>query len=62
MLTDPATGAADSAAIHARASLAPGATLRGPALIIEDETTTIIPKHWTARINAGGQIILEHAP
>jgi len=62
MLTDPATGAADSAAIHARTSLAPGATLRGPALIIEDETTTIIPKHWTARINAGGQIILEHAP
>ena len=62
MLTDPATGAADSAAIHARTSLAPGATLCGPALIIEDETTTIIPKHWTARINAGGQIILEHAP
>jgi N-methylhydantoinase A len=62
MLTDPATGAADSAAIHARTSLAPGATLCGPALIIEDETTTIIPTHWTARINAGGQIILEHAP
>lgn len=62
MLTDPATGAADSAAIHARTSLVPGAVLCGPALIVEDETTTIVPKHWTARINAGGQIILEHAP
>ena len=60
LLTDPATGETDSAAIHARATLLPGAQLTGPALIIEDETTTIVPKHWTARINAGGQIVLEH--
>jgi len=61
-LTDPATGRTDTAAIHVRDALPPGAMLRGPALIIEDETTTVVPAGWTARINAAEQILLELLP
>ncbi|MBS7813589.1 hydantoinase/oxoprolinase family protein [Roseococcus pinisoli] len=61
-LTDPATGLTQEAALHARDDLAPGALLRGPALIIEDETTTVVPAGWTARINAAEQILLELLP
>ncbi len=33
--------------------------LDGPALIVEDGTTTVVPNGFTARINAVGQIVLE---
>ena len=33
--------------------------LDGPALIVEDGTTTVVPQGFTARINALGQIVLE---
>ncbi|MDB5414586.1 MAG: hypothetical protein JWR10_2921 [Rubritepida sp.] len=61
-LTDPATGETHDAAIHVRDALPPGATLAGPALIIEDETTTVVPKGWSASINAAEQIVLEFTP
>jgi N-methylhydantoinase A len=61
-LTDPATGRTDMAAIHVRDALPPGAVLQGPALIIEDETTTVVPAGWSARINAAEQILLELLP
>jgi N-methylhydantoinase A len=34
-------------------------SLDGPALIVEDGTTTVVPQGFTARINALGQIVLE---
>jgi N-methylhydantoinase A len=58
-LFDPATGVADEAAIYERPSLLPGMAFPGPALVVEDETTTVVPKGFDARINALGQIILE---
>ncbi len=58
-LFDPATGVADEAAIYERPSLTPGMAFPGPALVVEDETTTVVPKGFDARINALGQIILE---
>ena len=42
-----------------RDALKPGMTLDGPALIVEDGTTTVVPSGFTARINAVGQIVLE---
>ena len=60
-LFDPATGRLESAAIHERASLTPGAFLSGPALITEAGTTTVVPRGFTARINALSQIVLEDA-
>ena len=38
---------------------APGMSLDGPALIVEDGTTTVVPQGFGARINALGQIVLE---
>jgi N-methylhydantoinase A len=58
-VTDPATGATEAAALHERAALAPGMALPGPALIVEDGTTTVVPRGFTARVNALSQIILE---
>jgi N-methylhydantoinase A len=61
-LTDPATGLTQDAAIYDRDGLPPGATLAGPALIIENETTTVVPAGWSATINAAEQIVLEFTP
>lgn len=56
---DPASGAREKAAIHERDALKPGMSLDGPALIIEDGTTTVVPKGFAARINSVSQIVLE---
>jgi N-methylhydantoinase A len=56
---DPASGRHEQAAIHERTSLGLGMSLDGPALIVEDGTTTVVPQGFTARINALGQIVLE---
>ena len=47
------------APVYTRASLAPGAGLSGPAAIVEDGTTTIVPTGFTAHIAHGGEIIIE---
>jgi len=56
---DPASGRQERAAIHERTALGPGMSLDGPALIVEDGTTTVVPLGFAARINALGQIVLE---
>ena len=44
--------------IFTLATLAPGARLPGPAIIAEDETSTLIGIGWTASINGLGYIEL----
>jgi N-methylhydantoinase A len=44
--------------IYERAALGPGAAIRGPAVIIEDETSTVVSRHFDARIDAFGYIEL----
>ncbi len=56
---DPASGRREAAALYERAALGPGMSLDGPALIVEDGTTTVVPKGFGARINTLGQIVLE---
>jgi N-methylhydantoinase A len=58
-LIDPATGQRAQATVHERESLAPGMALDGPALIVEDGTTTVVPQGFRARINSLKQIVLE---
>jgi N-methylhydantoinase A len=58
-MVESVTGAVIDAPIYARASLVPGAELSGPAAIVEDGTTTIIPTGFTAHIAYGGEIIIE---
>jgi N-methylhydantoinase A len=45
-------------AIYERAALAPGAVISGPAVIVEDETSTVVSRHFDARIDAFGYIEL----
>lgn len=49
---DSATGAEADWAVFDRASLVPGAEVVGPAIIAEDETSTLVGPGWTARVEA----------
>jgi len=44
---------------HQRADLGPGRHVRGPALILEAGTSTFVSALFTARIGAGGALILD---
>jgi N-methylhydantoinase A len=45
-------------AIYERGALQPGAVIPGPAVIVEDETSTVISRHFDAKIDAFGYIEL----
>jgi N-methylhydantoinase A len=55
---DPDAGEFIPVAIHDRRTLRPGAQIPGPAIITEDETSTVITPHFDARIDAFGYIEL----
>jgi N-methylhydantoinase A len=55
---DPETGEFIDVAIYERAALDPGATLAGPAVIVEDETSTVVGRGFDARIDPFGYIEL----
>ncbi len=55
-IIDPASGAAIEAAVYSRTGLKPGARVPGPALVMEDETTTFVAEGFDARVNPLGQI------
>ncbi len=58
-IIDPGTGGPVDAAIYDRASLPPGARISGPAVIVEAETSTLIPDGFTAGPNAAGHLLIE---
>lgn len=55
---DSVTGEVADWAIYDRASLTPGAVLAGPAIVAEDETSTLVGAGWTASVTAQGYIEL----
>ncbi|MCG8542681.1 MAG: hydantoinase/oxoprolinase family protein, partial [Alphaproteobacteria bacterium] len=55
---DPDRGVDVTAAIVPRADLKPGAVMPGPAVIVEDETSTLVTEGFSATINTLGQIVL----
>ena len=57
-LFDPASGSAVTAPVYWRAALAPGAHIVGPAVIAEDETSTIVSPAFDAAIDGRGYIVL----
>lgn len=59
-LFDPTKTDYVTAAIYRREDLQPGVSVSGPALIIEDQTTTVVASSFVARINELGYIVLEH--
>jgi N-methylhydantoinase A len=56
---DPLTGEPVEAAIHDRAALTPGMRVEGPAMIVEAETTTLVPTGFRAGPNAAGHLLIE---
>ncbi|CAN5172610.1 hypothetical protein BH10PSE6_BH10PSE6_45790 [soil metagenome] len=44
--------------VYSRAALRPGQSIEGPAVIAEDETTTIITSSFTATLDPSGAIRL----
>lgn len=57
-MRDTTTGSVSDWAIYDRTALAPGATLDGPAIIAEDETSTLVGPGWRAEIDGFGYIRL----
>jgi N-methylhydantoinase A len=55
---DPGSGEFRDVPIYWRADLAPGAQIKGPAVIAEDETSTVVSPLFDARIDAFGYIEL----
>jgi N-methylhydantoinase A len=56
---DPALGKMVTAPVYWRLDLKPGAHVKGPAIIAEDETSTIVGAKFGARIDSLGYIVLE---
>jgi len=57
-LADPLTGDFAEVPVYRRADLVLGDTVAGPALLAEDETTTLVASGFTAKINGLGHIVL----
>ncbi len=53
---DPEAAEFVEVAIYERPTLSPGARLLGPAVIVEDETSTVVGRNFDARIDAFGYI------
>jgi N-methylhydantoinase A len=56
---DPASGRNESISMFSRKDLAPGMHLAGPALVVEPQTTTLVPRGWHCSVAAMGHLILE---
>jgi N-methylhydantoinase A len=56
---DPADQDMRAVSVYHRGDLTVGSLVPGPAVIAEDETTTVVPKNFAARINPIGAILLE---
>jgi N-methylhydantoinase A len=44
--------------VYARTALAVGAWLDGPALVAEEQTTTVVPQGWRASLDGLGHLHL----
>ena len=56
LVRDTTTGEVSAWGIYDRKSLTPDATITGPAIVAEDETSTLIGPGWTATVNGLGYI------
>lgn len=55
---DTTTGLVSDWAVFDRTSLTAGATLQGPAIIAENETSTLVPPGWSASLTAQSSLLL----
>jgi N-methylhydantoinase A len=47
------------ASVYARDALIPGDEIAGPAIVTQLDTTTLIAPGWRARVDDGGNLVLE---
>ena len=62
MLFDPETAAPVEVSVYDRDRLEPGNRIEGPAIITEDETTTVVLSGYDATVSARSHIVLRRAP
>ncbi len=62
LVVDPASGTDLTVAVHDRAALAPGARVIGPAVVVEDDTSTLVSAAFDATVNALGYVVLTRKP
>ncbi|HTU53872.1 MAG TPA: hydantoinase/oxoprolinase family protein [Acetobacteraceae bacterium] len=55
---DTSSGEVADWAVFSRAELRPGVRVAGPAIIAEDETSTLVAPGWTASLDASGYLAL----
>ena len=55
---DPDEGTMKMIPVYQRRDLRPGMILKGPAIISEDETTSVVINGYVARINGLGYIVI----
>ena len=58
-LMDAESGEFNDAAVYDRLSLAPGAKIKGPAIITESDTATVITQRFEGQVTDGGYMVLE---
>ena len=58
MVVDTATGKKVETPIFLRTEIGPGAAIPGPAIIVEDETATVVSSRFDASVNALGYIVM----
>jgi N-methylhydantoinase A len=56
---DPVRGRLEKVPSYRRGELAPGARLDGPALVLEPQTTTLVPRGWRCSVTGAGDLLLE---
>ncbi len=55
-------GAWRETAVYRRPDLPGGAEAPGPAIVLEDACTTLVPPGWSARVSRRGHLVLERTP
>jgi N-methylhydantoinase A len=56
---DPVKGKLEKIPAYRRGELRPGARIAGPALVVEPQTTTLVPRGWRGGVTAAGHLLLE---
>ena len=59
---DPVSGKLEKVPAIRRGDLRAGSRLAGPALVVEPQTTTLVPRGWRCRVTAAGHLLLEKRP
>ena len=57
-LFDPAEGRHLDVAVYLRSDMVAGTGIQGPGLIVEDQTTTVVPSGFAARVDSLGNILM----